>query len=264
MRAAVLLVVLAPGCAIGEGHGFVTLEAGTLRVAFEPGAARDLGGGTFFTDLGTRIRFDTARLEIGTLGVETLGGGSQGTFDPSSPPPGYTLCHGGHCHAEDGRLVPYAEVEAELAGGAASFASVFTASVGAGADLLAAAPLPLAGLEPAELPQVDLRRVTLDLGRLEIAGAVDIGGRELPLEVDLDLAGSASGGLEIPVDRSGPRVRRPRAELVLDGTIFDGIDLGALERQGTIRIGAPGDPGAEPLARAVLGAALKLELEEVQ
>ena len=37
-------------------------------------------------------------------------------LDPAKPPAGYSLCHGGHCHADDGRLVDYAEVQTELLG----------------------------------------------------------------------------------------------------------------------------------------------------
>ena len=43
---------------------------------------------------------------------------------PGKPPPGYTLCHNGHCHHPSGRLVPYAEIEAELAGGGVGTAAV--------------------------------------------------------------------------------------------------------------------------------------------
>ena len=35
------------------------------------------------------------------------------------PPPGYSLCHGGHCHTTDGGIESYEEIEAKLAGGGA-------------------------------------------------------------------------------------------------------------------------------------------------
>jgi hypothetical protein len=60
-------------------------------------------------------------LEVSVEAVEFIAGETSAlSFDPANPPPGYTLCHNGHCHAADGRLVDYADIAAELAGGATS------------------------------------------------------------------------------------------------------------------------------------------------
>ena len=37
-------------------------------------------------------------------------------FDPADPPEGYSLCHNGHCHADDGSLVDYEDISLELSG----------------------------------------------------------------------------------------------------------------------------------------------------
>lgn len=70
------------------------------------------------------LRELAVEVESVTIRQAPLEGAGPTTFDPASPPPGYSLCHGGHCHSDDGRLVDYAEIEAELAGGAAGGSSL--------------------------------------------------------------------------------------------------------------------------------------------
>ena len=105
-------------CTIADGspwgRAYITLEASAER----PDGASD----------GDRYTFDTLddyRVTIMGFGLIadaiTLGAG-EGThapvrFDPANPPPGYSLCHGGHCHADDGSLVDYEDIADDLAGG---------------------------------------------------------------------------------------------------------------------------------------------------
>ncbi len=103
------------GCALepGDPWGLVLPE---LEVGLVLPAGRVDDAGRIRTSDDYRVTLDRVRIEVDTL---ELVAGERGvlSFDPASPPPGYTLCHNGHCHAEDGRLVDYADVEAELAGG---------------------------------------------------------------------------------------------------------------------------------------------------
>lgn len=62
------------------------------------------------------VQLDEVQLEISTISIG-LGQGEVTGFDPANPPKGYSLCHNGHCHAADGRLVDYEDIAAEISGG---------------------------------------------------------------------------------------------------------------------------------------------------
>jgi hypothetical protein len=114
-----LMVALALGSAgcLGEGRPWGEVEL-AVGVGFEPPASRLDEAGRLKTANDFRVELEGLDVEIGA--VELLAEVAGVAFDPSSPPPGYSLCHNGHCHADDGRLVPYDEIAAELAGGAGS------------------------------------------------------------------------------------------------------------------------------------------------
>lgn len=69
-------------------------------------------------------------LEVPSLEVVMDAGGAAEAFDPASPPTGYSLCHNGHCHADDGALVSYDDVTAELGASAGRATAVFPISPG--------------------------------------------------------------------------------------------------------------------------------------
>ena len=101
-----MIPLLLLGCAFGPGHGFGEIAAADLAVAFEPGEARDLGDGWVLANTGDRFTLDTLVFTVESLDLLALEGGGSATFDPANPPAGYSLCHGGHCHADDGRGRP--------------------------------------------------------------------------------------------------------------------------------------------------------------
>lgn len=229
----------AAGCALEAGHGFGTVAEASLSAALVPGEARDLGDHTLLTDLAYHVRVERAEIHVQRLALEELrggGGGGGGRFDPAHPPPGYTLCHGGHCHAEDGRLVDYADIEAELAGGAASFVPIATFEVGTTFDLLTETRVVLGSPSPShELPPGTIRRVSLAVTTLSIMGEASrgpagdgLGEERVPLAVELPIRGALTTGVERALDRDHERVIRLQVGLVVDGTLLDGIELAAL------------------------------------
>jgi hypothetical protein len=238
--------VLATSCALEPGQGFATLERATVELAFEPGKARDLGEDGFLTDRSYRVRLEHASVHVDSLSLEEITGGTGGTFDPANPPPGFSLCHGGHCHADDGRLVSYAEVEAELSGGASAFRAVATTSLEARADLLTPTPLQALVFEPSrELPRSDLRRLVLALGALELEGTIDHADLPLPLALDVRLPlGSLGADLDVSIGRDGPERLEVRAAASFDGTLLDGLELAALAVDGRVTLHAPDEPAA--------------------
>lgn len=102
------------GCALEPGGGFSTLGevqvGGALETTFLP------------TGDGREVELTSALLTVVAATLQSLsGGGGDNSLDPSAPPEGFSLCHSGHCHHEDGSLWSYEEIEAWLAGGYAEW-----------------------------------------------------------------------------------------------------------------------------------------------
>lgn len=214
-----MILLWLAACAFSPGQGWSTLDAVQLSAALEPGPARDLGDHTLLTDQGHEARLDILTAGLGQVRVETLSGGSV-DFDPANPPEGYSLCHGGHCHAEDGSLVDYATIEAELAGEDAVFIPVAAVEVGRTVDLLEGVDLVLPSAQL--LDRERLVRVALDVDGLWLEGEAD---GEHPLEASLELDEPLSATLGVEVDRDLPTVVDLVVHWTVDGTLLDGQDL---------------------------------------
>jgi hypothetical protein len=266
---ALLLGVMGPAaCAVDEGRGFATLKGGSLAVSLEAGAARDLGQNTLLSDLAYRVHLNTAMLSVETVELSELSAAStndvERSFDPANPPAGYTLCHGGHCHAEDGTLVSYAEIEAELAGGVASFEPVATMPVRQQLDLLAATFATLDSVEPSpELPRTTLRQVSVRVSHLELTGSASGGPNALDpvaFSVNLPASGAFERGIDISIDEDGPAELRADVSVELDGTLFDGVDFTALELDAAVE--DLDHPLAIALTRAVFATEPALRIDD--
>jgi len=243
-----MIVLLLAACTFAPGRGFGTLPDPTLHVALEPGPARDLGDHTLLTNLGWEVQVDAAGLELGAVELQELVGGAGGSFDPADPPEGYSLCHGGHCHADDGSLVSYAEVEAQLAGGSASFVAVSSWALDAEVDLLAGLDVALSSVST--VPASDISQVAITAGRLHLEGTARTDGTAIPVRVDLDLAPGFTGGLDLPFERGEDPVVDLALALVVDGTLFDDLDFATAAADGEVALDDPSDPsGALLLAR---------------
>jgi hypothetical protein len=153
------------------------------------------------------VQVTSASAALGSLGLINTGSAAL-NFDPAEPPPGYSLCHGGHCHADDGRLVPYEEIAAELAGGGAP-APVLTFEVGP-LELIPGGAATLDCDGPCDAPLAEIGRVDLAVAGLDIAGVVRdtlatprITG-EVPWTLHLERGADAapiSGRVDLPIDR---------------------------------------------------------------
>lgn len=207
------MIWLLTACTLEPGTGFATLDEVVLEVAFEPLEARDLGGGLVLTDTGARVQIDHLVLDLGELRLEELVGGV--SFSEQDPPDGYSLCHNGHCHADDGELVDYATIEAEIGGG--GFETALAWAVDDTVDALSGDALTLSS-GPEELPQLSLRRLVLEVAELRFEGRVD----DAP--VQMTLSGEALGPFTLDVDRTAPESFALDAALIFDGTGFDGPD----------------------------------------
>ncbi|GMV13226.1 MAG: hypothetical protein HS104_11285 [Polyangiaceae bacterium] len=242
----VLVLLLGLGsvaCTFEAGHGFATLESASISARLEPGPARDLGNRTVLTDLGYWVSIDSARWRLDEARLLASSGPSGGgRFDPANPPAGYSLCHGGHCHADDGRLVAYEEIEAELAGGSVVLSPVVRLPLGEPLDLYAAEASALERVLPSrELPEAQIARADARFGRFELEATVEKGpaGAELPVPATLSLelpALSLSRAMSTSIGRHSPERLRLEVGVGLDGTLFDGLDFAALQSSGTIQL----------------------------
>lgn len=240
----------ATSCALEDGGGFARLEPGTLRAAIQIGAARELAEHSLLTDEGYRVELTRCRLALEDFELQQLdaaGGGESARFDPANPPDGYSLCHGGHCHAADGSLPSYDEVQAQLGGGAASWKPVARVALEYELDLLAPAHKNLVRYEPApELPESVIGRAELRANELACEGWVEGDALVEPLALDVALPLSAAA-LRVPLDqevsRDGPETLTPEVRLRIDGTLFDGLDFAALANGGRVEL-----DGSDPQA----------------
>lgn len=260
------LALSTPGCAWNEGRGFATLEETRVsaRVQQEPASAL----AEITTDLGYVVRLASAELYVEDVVLEQVAaGGGDAHFDPAHPPEGYSLCHSGHCHSEDGRLVAYEEIEQEAASAGETYAPVASIPVYSGLDLLAGATRRVRQVQPSdELPRAELQRVTLHAGALQLRGSVQSGpGGEslpqaLPLVVDLELRIPLRAAVHVDIDRDSPAHVRAVVEVTVARALLDELDFVRLAQAGTVSLSDVESPLVDPVLDALAGSELHFEL----
>jgi hypothetical protein len=244
------------GCAFDRGEPFGVLT-GTIEARYALSADRDRGGGWQKLDSEHELRIDAASSSVDLVEVARAALGGERGFDPSRPPEGYGLCHNGHCHRDDGALVPYAEIEAELATTGAEPALSLLPSAGGAADLLAPAPIALGCGGACLLEAGRLVRARVALARLEASGLARGGlpgaslAGEIPLRLRADLLGREGAprldtALDVVLDDEAPPHVALALGLTLGAALFDGVALATLERRpdGAIEISAAANPQA--------------------
>lgn len=205
-------LMLTSACAWEAGEPFATVSP-HLEAAYTPLEDRDEGMGWQRLATSYEIRVDRLVVEAGELRLVSAGSEALG-FDPANPPPGYSLCHGGHCHADDGRLVPYEEIEAELGQGS-SGSEVMYFDIGP-VDLTEGVSRALSCQPSCELPLAYVRSALMDLRRISAQGVVRDGRQdpriaERPWIFEIGQTGETGqtgqtaltlrGTLDLPADR---------------------------------------------------------------
>jgi hypothetical protein len=226
-------------CAIGPGSGWGELT-GEVSIQWDQPAARFTDDGLWRTANSYGLDLETLELSVASLEFVTesqsAGGGSV-DFDPANPPPGYSLCHGGHCHADDGSLPTYEEIRRRLAGGGGVEEQVL-ASVKVPATILLAKGATVPITESRCLPscsvdeEVRIARVRLPLLRLRASGTVvdlttreRLGGMSQPWTLDIDLTDLAlAESVDLPIGRGSDPVLNLLVDVEIPARIFDGID----------------------------------------
>jgi hypothetical protein len=236
------LCLAGPACTLEPGGWFGSLSA-SLTAAYGLRPDRDAGDGWQRLSNDYQVKVTAARLELGDIRLLAAGEGSaMARFDPARPPAGYSLCHNGHCHRADGRLVPYAEIEAELAGGqgAAGLTAAVTLIPPETLDLLVPSDEALPCTPDCNLDRGRILRAAAPVTVLSIEGAVRDGRQpprlvETPFRWQLAGGGDAAaapptleGELDLPLDRRHPPVVDLGLRVELGAAIFDGVDFAAL------------------------------------
>lgn len=169
-----LCAVALGGCAFDEGQPWGIAEV-SLALSFDPPAGRLDDEGRIKTSNDYRIALSRLEVAVGPVTLQISEGGGPLAFDPANPPPGYTLCHNGHCHAADGSLPTYAEIEAEILGVSSSATEVVATMPEGRIDLLGGATVTLAMRDCPErcvLPQGTLSNARLVLSEVWVEGTV--------------------------------------------------------------------------------------------
>lgn len=158
-------------------------------------------------------------------------------FDPSAPPAGYSLCHNGHCHADDGRLVDYEDIALELHSGMGASALAFVQQLD-GQQALFTTPATLAGDPERCTNRCELERGVLTLASVNIKEvtltgiAHDVRDERLPVEghpVSITLTEPISFSALLDDAQIGPGEpveRVLRARLMIGASVFDDIAWG--------------------------------------
>jgi hypothetical protein len=222
----ILTLLPAAGCTWLSGQPTSTLQVEVeVEVADAAQPVTTALGFTVTVEEGWASLAGASLVEEGGTGGEAAG---SSTFDPSHPPPGCTLCHGGHCHC-DGQLVSYEE----LAGGGS------TTTTGSSVRYEGPVRVPLGtpvAFPTREVPEGAWAAVRLDPPTLEVRGRVTGAGlQDEPFRaVVADLVSDAlhvDGDLELSPDREPDLTAR--VVVVLPAGMWEGVRFNNLEtRQG--------------------------------
>jgi hypothetical protein len=269
-----VLALAVAGCAWGPGAGFATLQKAEVTAALPLESTRRDEQGRWKTDNGYRLEVAEGLVRV-YIGPVTLDGPGPATgaptgavFDPANPPPGYSLCHGGHCHRADGALIDYADIQAELSQGGVRPSRQFVMTLRP-VDPVAFVPLGgEAKLDSfscdaggCDFPQATVDGAVVRITRLQAygrvaagAGVPDVGNVRWELDLDLGVLNQAvslkSDVEHRVINREGVARLQLSGRLHVTERLFDGIQWERLAKAasgGTIHLGAD-DPTKETLA----------------
>lgn len=230
------LLVLLGGCTFEDGRpwGQIDMEA-TAQHDFQD----RLSDGKLRTANDYLVELQDIALDIEAFELVAPASTEGASFDPANPPDGYTLCHNGHCHADDGSLVDYEDIIAEQldasGGGRASISWVPETE-----RLVLADDAQRIALEDCDHCAVD--RIHVQVARLYVHGlsfrARIFDSREgtnarlpqegIALEADLHLHADRIQRFELPFGPKHPPFVQLHWTTILHGTLFDTVDWAEL------------------------------------
>lgn len=209
-------------CSFQPGEPWAEIDAGvSARFVPEMHAGRIDALGRLVTANGYALSFDTFALELGALVLLHSGPSAVTDFDPSSPPPGYSLCHNGHCHSDAGELVDYEEIQLELDQGGAGARPIIYPITDAALDVRAAATSYTLEECPAQTGCI------LDRGRISAVGLRVVGLRIRARVEDVTGARLGPDGVAFVADLELDTQLLRSVKLDIDADTAPGIGLDA-------------------------------------
>jgi hypothetical protein len=215
----VLATLLAAGCAVSDGEpwGWARADISASGPIVESGGEPADGITVESVEAFANIRLAETR---------TSSGGDGSSFDPASPPDGYTLCHNNHCHAENGDLVSYEDVREELASSGGS-TTVTIARLEEGGAMLDGQSIVTDEAAIRDAVQINTLEIEINL---DIRGTIDVDGTEYDLVLltspfTLETSSKINFGPGEPMEQT--------IHLELDWSDvqpFEGIDFSTLDR----------------------------------
>lgn len=228
-----LLVWGACGCGMEPGAWFLELEP-AVTAQYREAANRVVEPGWQKLASEYHVRLTRADLQIEEIELYA-GSAPAASFNPARPPAGFSLCHNGHCHAADGRLVPYDEVASSAAGGAPVLPVVV---LGGGTWNLLSPALPAhPDCQPScQLGRTHLVRARINLQRLLLEGEIrGPGANPTRATFSFSLPSSTTTPLPpltAPLDLRADNQHHPHATLSIDlqpgASLLDGVPWGSL------------------------------------
>lgn len=222
-------VVALVGCAFEDGAPWGQAEL-SLTVEMPVPADRRVGD-DIRTSTDFLVEIDHFAVTIDAMTLLSTGTDAA-AFDPANPPPGYSFCHNGHCHSDDGRLVDYAEITVEAADGQIALVGGVdqTVTIEPGAP---AVDLPVQ-CDPCSLARGTLAAAEVRISRVQLRGRVrdartgDAQRLAEPMPFDLQIDATQAFTASVPLDRRigrGEAVAVPlRFALSLPAQTLDAID----------------------------------------
>lgn len=243
ISAAIGLLLTVTGCAWEAGLPWGAWHP-SVRIRASVAKDRQLPGGRFRTASEYVWQIDSLQVELAEMQLLLADDGARLTFDPAKPPAGYSLCHGGHCHAADGRLVDYADIQAELLGGGAGPTAVLLPLQATAAVVADYGPALMAA--PKDLPLGTLATLRLSWRGVRVRARVWDGGpsgNRLPAQgivVQLALpAASVAAQLKGAVGPHQPLHVYTQADLDVSIAFLDALDVAQLTAGAPFANGEP-------------------------
>lgn len=217
------------GCILPPGSPWGEVEA-SLEASFTLSESRQTESGALKTSNDYAITLSRVAFTLDALAISQVSDAAS-TFDPANPPEGYSLCHGGHCHADDGSLVSYEDIAASL--GLSSSGYQVQMPIGAETELSDVSSSVVLGAcsSDCQLEYGALSTVTLSLSAVSLSGLVQdattqgrLPAEGVPFSLEMPLTLTVEAPLEGAADKTSLPLIRLAVVFPLTERFLDGID----------------------------------------
>ena len=184
------------------------------------------------------IKIEKLSLKLSEMSL-IAGGDAEISFDPANPPEGYSNCHNDHCHADDGTLPTYAEIELAISGASGGGGALISQTVESEVVLTGSSQSVKLGecssscvLEKAKIKTLELgvQSIEFDILVKDKSALNRLDGEEMKLSYKLSFDSlKMTKDMNLEIGRMSASAYRFNADLVLDLGFFDVIDYKMLK-----------------------------------